>query len=155
MKKTIITIAVSSMLIAGSVFTSCKSPAQKEDAAQAEVQDAKQDLNEAQNDANAEAMKVATAEEWAAFKSDADLKIESNNVRIAELKVKMNKPGVILDPVYKQRIETLEQQNKDLRDRMDAYDKNHSDWETFKREFNHDMDELGQALKDVTVDNKN
>jgi len=155
MKKTIITLAVASMLIAGSVFTACKSSAQKEADAQTEVNDAQEDLNKAQDDANAETQKVATAEEWAAFKSDADLKIKSNEVRIAELTVKINKPGEILDPLYKKRIQTLEQQNKDLIARMDAYDKNQSDWETFKREFNHDMDALGQALKDVTVDNKN
>jgi hypothetical protein len=155
MKKTIFTIAVASMFIAGTVFTSCKSASQKEADAQAEVQDAKEDLNDAQIDANAEQQKVATAEEWAAFKSDADAKIKSNEVRIAELTVKMNKPGEILDPLYKKRIQTLEQQNKDLIARMDAYDKNQSDWETFKREFNHDLDALGQALKDVTVDNKN
>lgn len=34
------------------------------------------------------------------------------------------------------------------------YEKSQSDWETFKREYNHDMDELGNALKDLTVDNK-
>jgi len=147
MKKTIITLAVSSMLIAGSVFTSCKSPAQKENAAQ-------QDLNEAQNEVNAEAQQVATAEEWAAFKIEADAKIQDNEVRIAELKVKLNKPGKILDPIYKKRIETLEEQNRDMKARLDVYEKNNSDWESFKREFNHDMDELGQALKDLTVDNK-
>jgi DNA-directed RNA polymerase subunit N (RpoN/RPB10) len=36
-----------------------------------------------------------------------------------------------------------------------AYEKSQSDWEAFKREFNHDMEELGKALKDLTVDNKN
>jgi len=146
MKKTIITIAVASMLIAGSVFTSCKSPAQKEDAAQ-------QNLTEAQNEANIESQKVATAEEWAAFKNEADAKIKSNEDRIAELNVKLNKPGKILDPIYKKRIETLEEQNRHLKVRLDVYEKNNSDWETFKREFNHDMDELGKALKDFTVDN--
>jgi hypothetical protein len=35
-----------------------------------------------------------------------------------------------------------------------AYDKNQTDWEKFKREFNHDMDELGKSLKDLTVNNK-
>jgi len=65
----------------------------------------------------------------------------------------LNKPGKILDPIYKQRIETLEEQNRDLKVRLDVYEKNNSDWETFKREFNHDMDELGKALKDFTVDN--
>lgn len=154
MKKTTITLFATAMLVAGSVFTSCKSPAQKEDAAQTKVEDAQKDLNEAQNEANAESQKVATAEEWAAFKIEADAKIKSNDAKIAELTIKMNKPGEILDPIYKKRIQMLEQQNKDLKNRLFVYEKNNSDWEKFKREFNHDMDELGQALKDITVNNK-
>ena len=76
MKHKIITIAVASMIIAGAMFTGCKSPDQKEADAQAEVQDAKEDLNDAQNDANAEQQKVATAEEWQLFKTDAEAKIK-------------------------------------------------------------------------------
>jgi len=155
MKKTIITLAAASLLIAGSVFTSCKSPAQKEDAAQAEVQDAQQNLDEAKVNEDAESQKVATAEEWTQFKSDAELKIKSNEDRIAVLTVKMNKPGEILDPLYKKKIQTLEQQNRDLKARLYVYEKDQTDWSTFKREFNHDMDELGQALRDLTVNNKN
>jgi len=41
-----------------------------------------------------------------------------------------------------------------MRARLVAYEKSQSNWESFKREFNHDMDEIGQALKDLTVDNK-
>ena len=154
MKKTIITLAAASMLIAGSAFTSCKSPAQKEDAAQTEVQDAQQNLDEAKTNADAESQKVATKEEWVAFKSDAELKIKSNEDRIAELTVKMNRPGEILDPLYKKKIQTLEQQNRDLKARLYVYEKDQTDWSTFKREFNHDMDEIGNAFKDLTVDNK-
>jgi hypothetical protein len=29
-----------------------------------------------------------------------------------------------------------------------------SDWQSFKREFNHDMDELGNAFNNLTVNNK-
>jgi outer membrane murein-binding lipoprotein Lpp len=155
MKKTMITLVVSAMIITGSVFTGCKSPAQKEADAQAEVQKASDNLNQAQNDANAAELKAATDEEWATFKSDAELRIKENDVRIAELKVQMNKPGALFDGIYKKRILSLEQQNRDLRVRIDAYDRNSTDWETFKREFNHDMDELGNALKDLTVNNKN
>jgi len=155
MKKSIITIAIASMIIAGSAFTSCKSPAEKADDAQADVQDARKDLNEAQNDANTKTENVATAEEWQLFKSEAEAKIRSNEVRINELTIQMNKPGKVFDDLYKKRIQTLEQQNRDLKNRIDAYDKSHTDWETFKREFNHDMDELGEALKNLTVSNKN
>jgi hypothetical protein len=42
----------------------------------------------------------------------------------------------------------------DLQTRMDNYEHSKTDWESFKTEFNHDMEGLGQALKDVTVNNK-
>ena len=94
------------------------------------------------------------AEEWKEFKNDSEIKIRNNEIRIAELKAKMNKPGTTLDPLYEKRIDTLEKKNRDLKARIADYEKSQSDWQTFKREFNHDMDELGQALKDFTVDNK-
>jgi hypothetical protein len=39
---------------------------------------------------------------------------------------------------------------------MDDYEstKISSDWEEFTREFNHDMEELGKSLKNLTVSNK-
>jgi hypothetical protein len=38
---------------------------------------------------------------------------------------------------------------------MDTYKNDaNSNWQSFKREFKHDTDELGQALKDFTVNNK-
>jgi len=152
--KNIIYKTALALLLSGTIITGCKSTAEKEDAAKDNVEDAKENLKEVQADANAQAQKIATAEEWSAFKSESEEKIAKNEARIAELKVKLKKPGTILDPVYEKRIETLESRNRDLRARMDAYEKNQSDWESFKREFNHDMDELGQSLKDFTVDNK-
>jgi hypothetical protein len=65
----------------------------------------------------------------------------------------MKMPGKTLDPLYEKKIEILEQQNKDLKKRIEDYETSQSDWEKFKSEFNHDMEELGKALKDFTVDN--
>jgi len=155
MKKTIIILSLATSVVLGGIPTGCQSSAQKEKAAQDKVQEAKQDLKNAQNDANAEAQKLANAKEWEIFKSDAEITIRNNEIRIAELRVKLNKQGTMLDPLYEKKIETLEQQNRDLKKRIEDYEKNNSDWETFKREFKHDMDELGKALKDITVDNKN
>ena len=60
-----------------------------------------------------------------------------------------------MDAKYVESVDALEQKNKDLKNRMDAYGANtQSDWDSFKREFNHDMDALGQAFKDLTVNNK-
>jgi len=153
MKKIFFVLSAAS-LMAGLTFTGCKSPEAKEADAKEDVQEAKADLKEAQQDANATSQKVASAEEWKVFRAESEVKINKNEIRIAELKAKMQKPGTILDPMYEKRIETLEAKNRELRAKMDAYEKSQSDWESFKTEFNHDMDELGQSLKDFTVDNK-
>jgi hypothetical protein len=50
--------------------------------------------------------------------------------------------------VYENRINTLEDQNKELRNRIYSYENNQSDWEVFKREFNRDMDALGNSIRD-------
>jgi TolA-binding protein len=145
MKKSIFTLAALSLFMTGTIFTSCNSAAQKEENTTTTEQ------QEAINDEQV----VATAEEWQEFKTDAEAKIKRNEIRIEELTVQMNKPGQVFDDLYKNRILELEQQNKKLQDRIDAYDKSHTDWEKFKRKFNHDMDELGDALKNITVNNKN
>jgi len=154
MKRTTFILPVAISLAIAAFGISCQSSAQKEKAALKEVQDAKEDLREVRNEANAEAQKLATAEEWKAFRIDADEKIRNNDVRIAELRVKMKKPGVAFDELYGKKIDLLQEQNRALTVKMDAYEKSQSNWETFKAEFNHDMEELGQALKDLTVDNK-
>jgi len=140
--------------MAGTIFTSCKSSVQKQEAARDKVQDAKKDLNEAQKDANAAAQVVATAEEWEAFRKEAELKIRENEIRITELNAKMKKPGVIFDELYAKRIAELEENNKEMRVRLLAYEKSQTNWESFKREFNHDMEAIAQAFKDLSVDNK-
>ncbi|MBK6283604.1 MAG: hypothetical protein IPF54_14015 [Draconibacterium sp.] len=48
----------------------------------------------------------------------------------------------------------LEQKNNILRAKIESYESNQTDWESFKREFNHDMEELGMAFKDLTSDNE-
>ena len=70
------------------------------------------------------------------------------------MKEKLAKPGTALfDDLRKKRIEQLEQKNADLRSKLYGYEKEHSDWEAFKREFNHDMDGVGEAFKDLGKDN--
>lgn len=99
-------------------------------------------------------VRVATTEEWAAYKADVEAKIDANEKRIAELKAKINKPGKLLDKVRAERIEALEQRNRDLRLKITAYETNKTDWEKFKEEVNHDLDELGKAINDIFTDNK-
>ncbi len=55
---------------------------------------------------------------------------------------------------YNQRIDALQERNEILKKRMkDSETTKTSMWSSFKREFKHDMDELGKAIKDIGVDN--
>lgn len=141
-------LAAAVSLIGWVSFSGCQTEAQKEQVAQDQL-DASQVVEDAK------AIQVANAKEWEEFKAEFEAKIQDNEIRIVELKEKMKKSGKAMDEVFAQRIETLEQKNKDLRIRIINFDQSQTDWESFKREFNHDMNELGEALKDLTVDNKN
>ncbi|HLO39056.1 MAG TPA: hypothetical protein VK173_11210, partial [Lacibacter sp.] len=99
-------------------------------------------------------VRVATSEEWAAYKADVEAKIDANEKRIAELKAKIKKPGKLLDKARAERIEALEERNRNLRLKITAYETNKTDWEKFKEEVNHDLDELGKAIEDIFTDNK-
>ena len=148
MKKIIYTIVIASALATGTLFTACQStpstPA--EEAAQLKVDSAKQELKDAQ--------KAATAEEWEAFKIESEEKIRINDLSIADFKERMKTSESQFDALYVEKIDKLEKQNKNLKAKIENYEKRNTDWSSFKSEFNHDMDELGQALRDLTVDNK-
>jgi hypothetical protein len=137
-------------LITGSSLISCNNSAEDGNT----DNDTKTDTVVIEEKTEAVTVKVATSEEWAAFKTDAEAKIEANEKRIAEIKVNMKKPGKLFDKMRAERIEALEQRNRDLRLKITAYETNKTDWDKFKEEFNHDMDELGKAIGDIFTDNK-
>lgn len=136
------------MFVVTTAFMSCKPATQDEI-------EAKENVKEA-NEEYIEAKKAATAEEWKVFKNSGDSIINKNNERIAELKLKMKNTGESIDAKYEKNIEALEQKNKDLKSKMETYKNDaNADWQSFKREINHDINEVGEAFKNLTVDNKN
>jgi len=137
------------------MFTGYLLSTQKHKAAQTKMLFAKEDLIAAQEYANEAVKNAATPEEWNTFRNESELKIRENEIRIAELNVKLQKPAEIPDArQYEKKIAILELQNKDMKARLDAYERIQSDWETFKRDFNHDITAIGNELKDLTGDNK-
>ncbi len=149
MKKLIYFLSVTTFLTA-IVLIGCESTDQKEETTEIKVEAA----DTTKTNANTVTVKTATAEEWKEFKTEAQLRISENEKKIAELKAKVQKPGKLFDEMREKKIKNLELKNKELRDRIANYETTQSDWEKFKQEFNHDMDELGQAIKDLVVDNK-
>ena len=156
MKKSIFTRAITASFMAGTVFIliACQSSDQKVEDAKDKVKDANQNMKQVQNDANIDEQKKANAEAWRMLRNEWEAKIKNNEIVIADLKVQLKKSGKNYDAAYEKSINDLERRNKDMIARIDADDKSQSDWESFKREFSHDMDGLGQALNDMTVNNK-
>lgn len=142
MKKSIITVALAVLFIPGIILNSCKSPTQKAEDAKEDVQDASEDLNEAKQDANTAVVKAANDQQWKEFKIDAEAKIKKNELRIAELRAKQK------NDADKQRIDALETRNAELKNQMNDYETNKTDWESFTREYNRAMAELENDLKD-------
>lgn len=155
MKTLVINFLVSLVILGMAILGGCQSSAEKVENAKENVDEAKEELQEVKAEAQADAIVVANAEEWRIFKTDSEIKIKDNETRIGDLRLKMKKSGKTYDEMYEKNIISMEQKNKDMKVRINNYESNQSDWNSFTREFNHDMDELGQALKDLTVNNKN
>jgi chromosome segregation ATPase len=153
MKKSLFKIAAVAVL-ATTFMTSCQDSTKKEAEARKDVEEARTDLNEAKTEL-ANARKAATEEEWQSFKASTNATIDQNEKRIVELRSQMKKTGQSMDDEYAKRINELEARNREIKQKVDAYKNRASDdWETFKEEYNSDMDDLGRSLNNFTVDNK-
>jgi len=153
MKKNLFTAVMATMLIAGGLFTGCEtSSADKVDKAEENVAAAKANLKDAKK---AEAVAIeteATEAEWKVFKEDSEAKIAMNKARIVEMKDKMKSSGKTMGKIYAGRIEKIEKKNVELKARLDNFENEQTDWDTFKREFDHDMGEIGKAFKELGTD---
>jgi chromosome segregation ATPase len=144
MKKSIFTVA-SVLMIAASTFTSCDTPKDDVVNAQENVADAQKNLDEATDDYIAEIE---------SFRTETNEKIAANDRSIAVLKANVAEKNAATKSAYWSKIAELEKRNGELKIRMADYKADGKDnWGTFKSEFNHDMDGLGSAFKDVTVKN--
>jgi len=153
MKKTIVNLALTTF-IATTVLVGCQDSTKKEAAAQDNVENAREDLDDAKEELS-DARRAATEQEWQAFKDSTNATIAQNEIRIAEMKADLKKRGKSIDEAYAKKIEDLEEKNREIKSKVEMYKNDtSSDWESFKEEYNRDMDELGKAFKNLTVDNK-
>ena len=112
------------------------------------VEDAKENVNQANQD-----LKEAQAQyemEWQQFKSDAEFKIDANQKSIDEFKAEMKTASKKFRDKYEKEVLTLEQKNAELRKSISEYKYEGKDnWEEFKRDFNNNMNVIGNAIKDL------
>ena len=99
--------------------------------------------------------KTDSLEDYKKFKTDAEMRISENDKRIAKLKEKKSDESQEVKDKYNKKIQALEERNNKLKTKVkESENTPTSTWSSFKREFKHDMDELGNAIKDIGVDNK-
>jgi len=100
-------------------------------------------------------LQLQQSDEYKTYRAEQEKKINENTKEIAELRTKRDKIKKENLSKYESRIDELEKKNNELRKKInsDYKDEGKEKWESFKKEFSHDMDELGQSLKDVFRDN--
>lgn len=145
MKKSHTLIAICVLAI-GSLNYSCSSPQQNVDDAEVNLKEAKASLAEAIRDSVQDA-------DWQEFKQESQRRIAANNARILELQALQNVKKSKWNPALANEVNALNQKNVRMQQRIEDYEKYHSNWSEFKREFNHDMEELSKSLKDIAGDN--
>ena len=144
MKKSILAMAAFTC-IAGAIVTSCNTSADRVENAQENVIQANKDLDQANQEylADIENYRVETASTIAA-----------NEQAIADFNAGLEHERKAVRAEHKKRIAELEQKNREMKMKMDNYkEEGKENWEKFKTEFSHDMDELGKAFKNLTVKN--
>lgn len=144
MKKSILAIATCIALM-GTVLTSCRSSNEKIENAEENLKEANQELNEANEEylLEIENYRKETADKYATNQES----IIAFEARIANEKKEVRED-------YQRKIAELEQKNSDTKRKLDNYKAiSKEEWEKFKAEFNHDMEELGKAYNDLTTKN--
>ncbi len=128
-------LAAASILLSGVFFASCSTSSEQK------VKNAKDDLEEA-NEAYLEEMENYKAEKWAIIKA--------NEVALADFKSNSTQEGTTMTEEYEELIADLEERNEAMKVKLKDYeDEGETKWKSFKKEFSHDMDELGTAFKDI------
>lgn len=152
MKKTILVFAASTLFVVGGLLTSCNSPAKKVEIAENEVTEANKDVNEANK--GLDEAQEEYKEEIRNYRQETADKIAANDKSLAEFRARVATDKKEAREEYNMKINKLEEKNTDLKKKMDDYKEDSKEnWEKFKTEFSHDLDELGAAFKDFTVKN--
>ena len=89
-------------------------------------------------------------DEWVKFKIETEDKILKNEAKIKEIK-SIPDMGMGLN----RKVAHLEKDNNDLRMEMDEFkEETKVRWENFKLKMDHDANEIGIELKDISINNK-
>jgi hypothetical protein len=94
-------------------------------------------------------------DDYKKFRDEQQKKIEDNKKMIADLRSKKDKVKEENKAAYDYKIDAMEKKNDEMRKKIveNYKDEGKEKWESFKKEFNHDMDELGGSIQDLFKNN--
>jgi len=145
-KQKFIVLALSG-LMGTAILTGCSTSSEQK------VENAAENVNAAQK--NLDEAERKYSEEWEKFRVENEQRINTNESEIATYRER-EKTDKAFKIKYKEAVDNLEAKNEQMKARMrDGKEKAKDRWEEFKREWNHDMDELGTAIKDLVRNNEN
>lgn len=131
-------ILVAIGFVAGTMLTGCNRPDKKAETSQKIIQDAQQNVAEANL-----ALQVAIEQ----FKKESEEKIAANEKTSLQSKQKIN-------PCPRRNWLNWNKKNKELKEKLaDFKAEGNEQWEAFRVEFSHDMDEMGKVFNDSIVNN--
>jgi hypothetical protein len=124
----------------------CNSSTKKVEKAEERLEDANKDLQIANEE---------YIEEIETYRLQSATRFTDNEKNIDEFNQRIEAKKKDVTEAYKIKVAELNKKNSDLKKKIADYKSTTKEnWESFKTEFNHDLDELGEALKDFTVKNK-
>jgi signal transduction protein with GAF and PtsI domain len=139
MNKLIQKLSFSTILIVG-ILSGCNSTTSKVENAEKDVQKEKEDVVKANENLRLEIEN---------YRKETAAKIDGNDLRIAEVRAQAEKDKTAMKAEVKTQIADLEKKNIELRTKLNDYQSDkQEDWDNFKNELNHDIDELGNSLRD-------
>ena len=126
----------------GTMLTSCRSSVKKVEKAQENVVEANQKLNQALKDSIQQ------------FRTESENRISIYEKDIVEFRARIANEKKANKSKYEKKLAELDKKNIEMKKKLADYKyEEQAKWEIFKAEYNHDMDQLGQSFKDLTVKN--
>ena len=99
---------------------------------------------------NLKEAKIDSADDFNRFKKNAEDSIKENEKEIRDLKSKKSEANKEIREKYNKKVAALEDKNKKLKNKIEGCSNTKTDmWTSFKNDFNHDMEALGHAIRDM------
>ncbi|MFC6269706.1 hypothetical protein [Frigoriflavimonas asaccharolytica] len=155
------------MLMLGTLLVGCGDSSKKDATnVKEDTHQLNQDVKQGAKDTNDE-IKTAVNSDWEKFKTNSEIAIKDSEKQIQELRIKIDQANKNDKEKLTKQLDKLEEKNKELKEKLalrgkafkeDMIEFNASAKENekeFEREFKHDTDELGTAIKDFFKNNVN